>query len=84
MSKKEILDLKPEERENGEIVYGSTSRGVKRESSLEKTFKKIAGLIVGLALFAVFLTFFFYIVLPLVALILIVILLRKIYYSLIR
>jgi hypothetical protein len=82
---KDIIDLKPEERENGEIVYETTGRPIARGTShFDAWMRKALGITLTLAGLAVALIFFFYVVVPLIVLILAFILLRKIYHSLVR
>lgn len=85
MTDKDIIELKAEERENGEIIYETTGARVSpKETAIDGAFRKVLGIAFTLAGLALAMIFFFYIVLPIIAVIIVYILLRNIYRSLVR
>jgi hypothetical protein len=85
MPGKDIIELKPEERDNGEIVYETAGgRVLPKETGFDFAFRKVLGIVFTLAGLALALAFFFYIVVPVVLVVFAYVLLRKIYLSLVR
>jgi hypothetical protein len=85
MTGREIIELKPEERDNGEIVYETAGgRPIPRETAFDAIFRKVLGITFTLGILALAMVFFFYIVLPIIVLVVAYVLLRKIYLSLVR
>jgi hypothetical protein len=80
---KNIIEMKSEETDTGEILYTQTSIP-RRENDSPAFFSKIAGIAVGVAIFFLLITFFVYIILPIIAIFLIWALIKNIYRSLSR
>ena len=75
---KEIIDLHPEKPDDGEIRYTYSSISSQRKEPAN-FLTKVFGIALGLALFFLFIVFFVYVILPLIAILLVWMLLRNLF-----
>ncbi len=73
---KEIIELRPEKPDEGEIRYTYSASSAPSRSS-QNLLKKIFGFFVGVGLLVLFVLFFVYVILPVVAVLLIWMLVRN-------
>ncbi len=64
---KEIIELRPEKPDQGEIRYTYSGRPAFRQGSLQKLIAQVFGIVFGIATFFLLLFFFVYVLLPLIA-----------------
>ncbi len=67
---KEIIELRPERPDEGEIRYTYSAK-IQKASPLNALALKVFGILLGVALFLLFIFFFVYVILPVIAILLI-------------
>jgi len=76
---RQIIELRPEKPDRGEIRYRYSGGQPSKPSPLSAFAWKIFGVLTGVALFLLFIFFFVYVVLPVIALLLIWMFLRNLF-----
>ncbi len=78
MMAKDIIDLKPERDDDGEIIYASSGRPQGPPPAWKNALNRILAFTIFICGVVIFLALFLYVILPIIALILIFLLVRNI------
>lgn len=78
MSDREIIELRPEPSDEGEIRY-ARPEPPRRPGALAALASRALGLAIGVALFLALLFFFFYVVLPVAVVLFLIFALRRLF-----
>ena len=76
---KEIIDLKLEKPDEGEIRYTYSSKPPKGNDPVLALAKRVLGVLIGVSVFALLIFFFVYVILPIIAIVLIWVLLKGLF-----
>lgn len=77
----EIIELRPEKPDHGEIRYTFSEKPKAPESSLQRLIAQAFGVALGVGIFLLLLFFFVYFVLPLVLIFFLWVLIKKLFYK---